>query len=63
MALLITERVQELRREIADIRRESSDFLRSGGKDAFSLASQERRVQRAREIKEELMSQTTWKKA
>ena len=62
MPLSIAERVHELRQEIADISKESSDFLRNGRKDAFSLGEQERRVQRVREIKEELMSLTAWKK-
>jgi ribosomal protein L29 len=57
----MTERIQELRKEIADISQESTDFLRRGRKDSFSLGEQERRVQRLQEIKDELMSLTAWK--
>ena len=62
MPLSIAERVHELRQEIAEISKESSGFLRSGRKDAFGLGEQERRVERVREIKEELTSLTAWKK-
>jgi hypothetical protein len=61
MALSIAERVQELRQEIADISKHSSYFLRSGRKDALGLGEQERRVERLREIEEELRSLTAWK--
>ncbi len=61
MTLSMTERVQELRKEIANISQESSDFLRRGRKDSFSQGEQERRVQRLQEIKEELTSLTAWK--
>jgi hypothetical protein len=62
MTLSMAERVQELRQEIAEISKESGDFLRRGRKDSFSVGEQERRVQRLQEIKEHLMSLTAWKK-
>jgi hypothetical protein len=62
MTLSVTERVRQLRQEISEISKESSNFLRSNRKDSLGLGEQERRVQRMREIKEELMSLTAWKK-
>ena len=62
MSLPLTERLKELRKEIAEITKQSSEFLRTGRKDAFGLGEQERRLQRLQEIKDELMSLTAWKK-
>jgi hypothetical protein len=58
----MTERIKELREEIAEISRQNGEFLRKGGKDALGLGEQQRRLQRLQEIKEELMSFTAWKK-
>jgi hypothetical protein len=57
----MTEHIQGLRREIAEISKESSEFLRSGKKDWLRKSEQDRRVQRLKEIKEELDSLTARK--
>jgi hypothetical protein len=62
MPVSMTERIKELREEIAEISKQNGGFLRAGRKDAFGLGEQQRRLQRLQEIKEELMSLTAWKK-
>ncbi len=60
MPVLVAERVRELRKEIAEINEQNAELLRNDRPD-FS-GGKERRLQRLKEIKEELMSLTNWKK-
>jgi hypothetical protein len=58
----IWERVEELRREIAEIQKRNLAFLQMPKPDFIALHDHERRQQRLREIMEELTSMTDWKK-
>ena len=57
----IKERVADLRKEIAQISEENSEYVRSGKKPP-GAADHERRLQRLQEILVELASLTDWKK-
>jgi hypothetical protein len=61
MPRLITERVKELRQEIAEITETNRNYLR-GPRYGSARADNERRVQRLVEIVNELKSLTDWKK-
>jgi hypothetical protein len=58
----IRGRVEELRREIAEIQKRNLAFLQMPRPDFIALDDHERRQQRLREIMEELSSMTDWKK-
>jgi hypothetical protein len=57
----ITERIADLRKEIAQISEENRKHLR-GGKKPPGAGDHERRLQRLQEILDELESLTDWKK-
>ena len=61
MAQLITERVKNLRNEIAKLSEASRAYLK-GPKYGAATADNERRLQRLLEIADELKSLTDWKK-
>ena len=61
MPRLITERIKELRQEIAEITETNRKYLR-GPKYGSAPADNERRFQRLIEIVDELKSLTDWKK-
>jgi hypothetical protein len=61
MSRLITERIQGLRQEIAEIAETNRKYL-LGPKCGSAPAENERRFQRLTEIEEELKSLTDWKK-
>jgi hypothetical protein len=58
----IRERVEALRREIAEIQTLNLAYLQMPRPDFNAMNDQERRDQRLREIMEELKSMTDWKK-
>ena len=58
----IRERVEALRREIAEIQRLNLAYLQSPRMDSVGLSDHERREQRLKEIMDELKSMTDWKK-
>jgi hypothetical protein len=55
------DRVQKLRQEIADISDANQMYVRSNSKLATAAAEQERRLQRLKEIMDELRALTDWK--
>jgi hypothetical protein len=57
----ISERIKELRREIAEIS-EANRMFSKGPKYGSAEADQERRLQRLQAILDELVSLTDWKK-
>jgi hypothetical protein len=61
MPRLITERIQRLRQEIAEITERNRKYL-LGPKGGSAPADNERRFQRLIEIVDELKSLTDWKK-
>jgi hypothetical protein len=61
MQQLISERIKELRREIAEISDANRKFSR-GRKYGSAEADQERRIQRLQAILDELITLTDWKK-
>ena len=61
MPRLITERIKELRREIAKLTEANRKYL-VGPKYGSATADNERRFQRLIEIVDELKSLTDWKK-
>jgi hypothetical protein len=61
MPRLITERIQGLRKEIAEITETNRKYL-LGPKRGSAPADNERRFQRLLEIADELKSLTDWKK-
>ena len=61
MPRLITQRIKELRREIAKLTEANHKYL-VGTKYGSAAADNERRFQRLIEIVEELKSLTDWKK-
>ena len=61
MAQLITERVKNLRNEIAKLSEANRAYLK-GPKYGVATADNERRLQRLLEIADELKSLTDWKK-
>jgi hypothetical protein len=58
----IRERVEELRREIAEIQKLNLAYVERRGFDSTALSNHQRREQRLREIMDELKSMTDWKK-
>jgi hypothetical protein len=56
----VQKRVQKLREEIAYISDASQRFVRSTKKHAIGAAEQERRLQRLKEILDELRALTDW---
>lgn len=56
----IRERVEELRREIAEIQKLNLAFLQMPRPDFMAMNDHERRQQRLREIMDELRSMTVW---
>jgi hypothetical protein len=58
----IRERVEALRREIAEIQRSNLEYLQTPRPDFTATSDQERREQRLKEIIDELKSMTAWKK-
>jgi hypothetical protein len=58
----IRGRVEELRREIAEIQKRNLAFLQMPRADFIAFQDHERRQQRLRAIMEELSSMTDWKK-
>ena len=58
----IRERVEELRREIAEIQKLNLAFLQMPRPDFMAMNDHERRQQRLREIMDELRSMNDWKK-
>jgi len=61
MRRLVSERIKELRREIAEISEANRKFSH-GPKYGSAEADQERRLQRLQSILDELVSLTDWKK-
>ena len=62
MAGDIRERVEVLRREIAEIQQLNLAYSQMPRPDFAAMNDQERREQRLREIMDELQSMTDWKK-
>jgi hypothetical protein len=58
----IRERVEALRREIAEIQKLNLAYLQMPRPDFSAMSDQARRDQRLREIMDELKSMTDWKK-
>jgi hypothetical protein len=58
----IQERVEALRREIAEIQKLNLAYLQNPRADFGAMNDHERREQRLREIMGELKSMTEWKK-
>jgi hypothetical protein len=58
----IRERVEALRREIAEIQKLNLAYLQKPRPDAVAMSDHERREQRLKEIMGELNSMTDWKK-
>jgi hypothetical protein len=61
MQSLVQERVQKLRQEIADISAANRAYIIKNSKDSVAAAEQERRLQRLKEIMDELRALTDWK--
>jgi hypothetical protein len=58
----IRERVEELRREIAELQKLNLAYLQTPKPDFSAMNDHARREQRLREIMNELQSMTDWKK-
>jgi len=58
----IRERVEALRREIAEIQKLNLAYLQTPRPSFMAMSDQERREQRLREIMDELQSMIDWKK-
>jgi hypothetical protein len=58
----IRERVEELRREIAEIQELNLAYVEKHGFDSTALSNHQRREQRLLEILGELKSMTDWKR-
>jgi hypothetical protein len=58
----VTERIAKLREEIAQIRAANETYFREGKKNFAAAPDHERRLQRLKEILNELSSLTEWKK-
>jgi hypothetical protein len=58
----IRERVEALRREIAEIHELNLAYLQTPRPDFSAMSDRERREQRLKEIMDELKSMTDWKK-
>ena len=61
MQSLVQERVQKLRQEISDISDASRSYMNLLFKSSVEAAGQERRIQRLKEIMDELRALTNWK--
>ena len=57
----VQERVQKLRQEIADLADAKRRYLSSSRKNPVAAADQERRLERLKEIMDELRALTDWK--
>ena len=62
MPTLITERIKKLRQEIALMREAEREYLNKRFKGVVEAAAHERRLQRLKDILDELASLTEWKK-
>lgn len=58
----IRERVEALRREIAEIQKRNLEYSEKRSREFGAISDNERREQRLREIIDELKSMTDWKK-
>ena len=58
----IRERVEELRREIAELHRQNLAYLQAPRQHFLATSDHQRREQRLSEIMDELRSMTDWKK-
>jgi hypothetical protein len=58
----IEERVEELRREIAEIQKLNLAYFERPGHGAMAMSDHERRQERLQQIMDELRSMTDWKK-
>jgi hypothetical protein len=58
----IRERVEVLRREIAEIQKLNLEYSQAPRTSFMAVSDHERREQRLREIMDELKSMTDWKK-
>ena len=61
MQSLVQDRVQKLRQEIADISAANHAYIIKNSKDSAAAGEQERRLQRLKEIMDELRALTDWK--
>jgi DNA-binding MurR/RpiR family transcriptional regulator len=61
MQQLVKERVAKLREEIAQIREANRQYMYGGKKNPATAPDHERRLQRLKEILNELASLTEWK--
>ena len=57
----VKERVQQLRQEIADTTEANGKFVKMHYKHGGAVAEHERRLQRLKEIMDELRALTDWK--
>jgi DNA-binding MurR/RpiR family transcriptional regulator len=57
----VKERITRLREEIAQIREANHQYLHGGKKSPATASDHERRLQRLKEILDELASLTQWK--
>jgi hypothetical protein len=58
----VKERIAKLREEIAQIRAANQQYLHGGKKNPATAPDHERRLQRLKEILDELASLTQWKR-
>ena len=58
----VKERVAKLREEIAQLNEANRVYVQSDTRSHLAISDHQRRLQRLREIREVLMSLTTWKK-
>jgi hypothetical protein len=62
MKQLVSERIRELRREIAEISEANRKYFKGPRYGAATNAEQERRLERLQAIMDELIALTDWKK-
>jgi hypothetical protein len=62
MKQLVSERIKELRREIAEISEANRKYSKGPKYGAATNAEQERRLERLQAIMDELIALTDWKK-
>ena len=58
----VKERVAKLREEIAQLNEANRVYVQSDTRSHLAISDHQRRLQRLQEIREVLMSLTTWKK-
>jgi len=58
----VRERVEALRREIAEIQKLNLEYSHGHGPGSAAMSDHQRREQRLKEIMDELRSMTDWKK-